>query len=91
MEHASYAWAKRVLDMGDKPTLRVVIIYRNRNAGCRAKHFYEEIVSCDFRLGLWSFQVLAMPQIKKTAAKATAQADLVILSMCRKCQLPPEV
>jgi hypothetical protein len=32
-----------------------------------------------------------MPQIKKTAAKAAAQADLVILSMCGKCQLPPEV
>ena len=24
MEHASYGWAKRVLDMGDKPTLHVL-------------------------------------------------------------------
>ena len=92
MGYASYGWAKRVLDMGDKLTLHMVIIYQNRTAGYRAKHFYERIVSafdgaCDFRLDLWSFQVLAMPQIKKTAA----QADLIILSMCRKCQLSPEV
>jgi hypothetical protein len=96
MEHASYGWARRVLDIGEKPTLHVVIIYQNRTAGYRAKDFYERIVSafdgaCHFRLDLWNFQVLAMPQINKTAAKAAAQADLVILSMCRKCQLPPEV
>jgi hypothetical protein len=96
MEHPSYGWARRVLDMGDKPILHVVIIYQNRTAGYRAKNFYERIVSafdgaCDFRLDLWNFQVLAMPQINKTAAKAAAQADLVILSMCRKRRLPPEV
>ena len=95
MEHASYGWAKRALDMGDKPTLHVVIIYQNRTAGYRAKDFYERTVSafdgaCDFRLDLWNFQVLAMPHINKTAAKAAALADLVILSMCRKCQLPPK-
>ena len=61
MEHASYGWAKRVLDMGDKPTLHVVIIYQNRTAGYRAKDFYERTVSafdgaCDFRLDLWNFQ-----------------------------------
>jgi len=96
MGYASYGWAKRVLDMGDKLTLHMVIIYQNRTAGYRAKHFYERIVSafdgaCDFRLGLWTFQVLAMPQTRKTAAKASAQADLIILSVCRKCQLSPEV
>jgi hypothetical protein len=96
MEHASYGWARQVPDMGDKPTLHVVIIYQNRTAGHRAKDFYERIVSafdgaCDFRLDLWNFQVLAMPQINKIAAKAAARADLVILSMCRKCRLPPEV
>ena len=94
MEHASYGWAKRALDMGDKPTLHVVIIYQNRTAGYRAKDFYERTVSafdgaCDFRLDLWNFQVLAIPQINITAAKAAGQADLVILSMCRKCQIPP--
>ena len=96
MEYASYGWAKRVLDMGDKPTLHVVIIYQNRTAGCCAKDLYERIVSafdgaCDFRLDLWNFQVLAMSQVNKTAAKAAARADLVILSMRRKCRLPLEV
>src|SRR5271168_5383651 len=85
--------AKRVLDMGDKPTIHVVIIYQNRRLF--AKNFYETIVSpfdgaCDFRLDLWNVRILAMPQINITAAKAAGQADLVILSVCRKCQLPPE-
>jgi hypothetical protein len=94
MEYALYGWAKRVLDMGENTSSGN--IYQNRTAGYRAKCFYEKIVSvfdgaCHFRLDLWNFHVLTMPQINKTAAKAAAQADPVILSMCRKCQLPPEV
>jgi len=38
-------------------------------------------------LALWSFQVLAVPEIGDSAAKAAAQADFVILSMHRKAQL----
>ena len=42
---------------------------------------------CDFSLELWNFQVLAVPEIGNSAAKAAAQADFVILSMHRKAQL----
>jgi hypothetical protein len=35
----------------------------------------------------WNFQVLAVPQIGNSAAKAAAQADLEIFSMHRKAQL----
>jgi hypothetical protein len=35
----------------------------------------------------WNFQVLAVPEIGNSAAKAAAQADFVILSMHRKAQL----
>jgi hypothetical protein len=32
---------------------------------------------CDFSLELWNFQVLAVPEIGNSAAKAAAQADFV--------------
>jgi hypothetical protein len=41
-----------------------------------------------FRLSVFlNFQVLAVPEIGNSAAKAAAQADSVILSMHRKTQL----
>jgi hypothetical protein len=58
----------------------------------RAKHFYDRVIrelvdECDFSLALWNFQVLAIPEIGNSAAKAAAQTDFVILSMHRKAQL----
>jgi hypothetical protein len=47
----------------------------------------ELVDECDFSLELWNFQVLAVPEIGNSAAKAAAQADFVILSMHRKAQL----
>ena len=47
----------------------------------------ELVDECDFSLELWSFQVLAVPEIGNSAAKAAARADFVILSMHRKAQL----
>ena len=44
----------------------------------------------EFSLELWNFQVLAVPEIGNSAAKAAAQADFVILSMHRKAQLPDQ-
>jgi hypothetical protein len=48
----------------------------------------ELVDECDFSLELWNFQVLAVPEIGDSAAKAAARADLVILSMHHKAQLP---
>ena len=42
---------------------------------------------CDFSVELWNFQVLTVPEIGDSAAKAAAQADFVILSMHCKAQL----
>jgi hypothetical protein len=47
----------------------------------------ELVDECDFSLKLWNFQVLAVPEIGNSAAKAAAQADFVIVSMYRKAQL----
>ena len=79
-------------DLGDRPKFKVAIICEDSAAGKRAKHFYDRVIrelvdECDFSLELWNFQVLAVPGIGNSAAKAAAQADLVILSMHRKAQL----
>ena len=79
-------------DVDDRSKFNVAIIYEDEAAGKRAKHFYDRVIRelvdvCDFSLELWSFQVLAVPEIGNSAAKAAAQADFVILSMHRKAQL----
>jgi hypothetical protein len=80
------------LDLVDRPKFNVVIIYEDSAAGTRAKHFCDRVIrrlvdECDFSLQLWNFQVLAFPKIGNSAAKAAAQADIMILSMHRKSQL----
>jgi hypothetical protein len=75
-------------DVDDRPKFNVAIIYEDGAAGKRAKHFYDRVIrelvdECDFSLELWSFQVLAVPQIGNWAAEAAAQADFVIISMHR--------
>src|SRR5260370_41614019 len=82
-------------DLDDRPKFNVAIIYEDSTAGKRAKHFYDRIIrelvdECDFSLELWNFQVLAVPEIGDSAAKAAAQADFVILSMHCNAQLSVE-
>jgi hypothetical protein len=84
--------AYRGSDPDDRPKFNVAIIYEDGAAGKRAKHFYDRVIrelgdECDFSLELWNFQVLAVPEIGNSAAKAAAQADFVIVSMDRKAQL----
>src|SRR3984885_15564638 len=79
-------------DQDARPKFNITIIYEDGAAGKRAKHFYDRVIrelvdECDFSLELWSFQVLAVPQIGNWAAEAAAQADFVIISMHRKAQL----
>jgi len=89
---SSAADAYAGLDQDDRPQFNVVIIYEDVAAGKWAKHFYDRVIrelvdECDFSLELWNFQVLAVPEIGNSAAKAAAQADIVILSMYRNAQL----
>ena len=79
-------------DLDARPKFKVAIIYEDSAAGKRAKHFYDRVIrelldECDFSVELWNFQVLTVPEIGDSAAKAAAQADFVILSMHRKAQL----
>ena len=82
----------QTVDIADRPTFYVVIIYEDSRAGRRAKHFYDRVIQeledeCDFSLELWSFEVLELPGIGNAAARAAAHADFVILSMHGKSQL----
>jgi hypothetical protein len=82
--------------LDDRPKFNVAIIYEDSAAGKRAKHFYDRMIrelvdECDFSLELWNFRVLAVPEIGNSAAKAAAQADIVILSMHRTAQLSVQI
>ena len=93
MERWSESQIEGTLDRDDEPTFRVVIIYEDGSTGRRAKLFYERLVheledKCVFSLQLWSFQVLAIPEIRKSAADSIAQADFVIFSLHGEAGLP---
>ena len=84
--------SRKTLAVGDTPTFHVVIIYDDSASGGRAKHFYDRAIQeladeCAFSFELWSFAVLALPEIANSVARATAEADFVILSMHGKTQL----
>jgi hypothetical protein len=58
MENSSPTEAKRALDLDERPTFSVVIIYQDRDTGRRAKYFYDKMThevdeECDFSLELW--------------------------------------
>jgi hypothetical protein len=77
----------------DEPTFRVVIIYEDGSTGKRAKLFCDKLIheledKCVFSLHLWSFQVLAIPEIRKSAADSIAQADFLIFSLHGEAGLP---
>jgi hypothetical protein len=84
------------LDPDDKSQLKAVAIYEDGSTGRRAKRFYDKLIlelddQCDFSLQLWSFQVLAIPELRKSAIESAAQADFVILSLHGKAGLPVDI
>jgi hypothetical protein len=96
MELLSEAKIEWALDLDDKSKFNVVVIYEDGPAGRRAKHFYDKLVheledECAFSLQLWSFQVLAIPELRESAIQSAAQADFVILSLHGKAGLPVDI
>ena len=93
---SSASRAKPPNELNDTPKFNVVIIYEDRAAGKRAKHFYDNLIhdledECDFCLDLWNFQVLAISAIWDSAVQVAGQADFVILSLHGKAGLPVEI
>jgi hypothetical protein len=83
-------------DPDDKAQFKTVAIYEDGSTGRRAKRFYDKLIlefedECDFSLQLWSFQVLAIPELRKLAIESAAQADFVILSLHGKAGLPVDI
>jgi hypothetical protein len=96
MELLSEAQIEWTLDLDDKSKYKVVVIYEDGPAGRRAKHFYDKLIheleeECAFSLQLWSFQVLAIPELRESAVESAAQADFVILSLHGKAGLPVDI
>jgi hypothetical protein len=96
MELRSEAQMDLTLDLDDKSQFKAVAIYEDGATGRRAKRFYDKLIlefedECDFSLRLWSFQVLAIPELRKSAIESAAQADFVILSLHGKAGLPVHI
>ena len=93
-------WSERQIEWTPRwdhePNSKVVIIYEDGPTGKRAKLFYDKLIhqledECAFSLQLWSFQVLAIPEIRKAAADSIAEADFVIFSLRGEAELPPRL
>ena len=96
MELWSEAQIEWTLDLDDRSKFKVVVIYEDGPTGRRAKHFYDKLIheledECAFSLQLWNFQVLAIPELRKSAIESAAQADFVILSLHGKAGLPVDI
>src|ERR1700736_648691 len=96
MELLSEAQIEWTLDLDDKSKFKVGVIYEHGPAGRRAKHLVDKLIheleeECAFSLQLWSFQVLAIPELRESEVESAAQADFVILSLHGKAGLPVDI
>jgi hypothetical protein len=96
IELLSEAQIECTLDLDDNSKFEVVIIYEDGPAGRRAKHFYDKLLreledESAFSLQLWSFQVLAIPELRQSAIESAVQADFVILSFHGEAGLPVDI
>jgi hypothetical protein len=76
--------------------LNCVIVYEDRSAGERGERFYQQLTSVmeadgEMTHHLWSFPVLAIPQVRNIAASAAAAADIVVFALSGKKRLPEKV
>jgi hypothetical protein len=93
MQRCSQSQSEWTPRRDDEPIFKVVIVYEDVPTGRRAKLFYDKFTQelendCDFSLQLWSFQVLAIPEIRESVANSITQADFVILSLHGDAGLP---
>jgi hypothetical protein len=74
-----------------KPVLKAVLVYEDFVAGVRARWFYGKLVRL-LDVGLeetdWSFDALGIREIREAAAGAARKADIVMLSVSGRKQLP---
>lgn len=78
------------------PTFKCVVIYEDFAAGERGQRFYEKLAAamdgdCISTHNLWSFPVLAIAEMRNSAASAAAAADIVIFAVSGRDELPAAV
>lgn len=74
-----------------KSFLKAVLIYENFEAGLLARWFSERLVcASDIALKeqMWNFDVLGIREVRNAAASAARKADVVILSVSGRAELP---
>jgi hypothetical protein len=82
-------------DLEVNPTIKVVIVYEDFEAGKHAKATYDFLVEhlgheCQFTNQMWKFDVLTIAKLREIAAKDAAFADIIIVA-CRGDELPSDV
>jgi hypothetical protein len=74
-----------------KPLLKAVLIYENFAAGLRARWFCERLagaLDCTLEEEMWNFEVLRIREDRNAAASAARKADVVVISVSGRTELP---
>ena len=73
------------LDLGERPTFKVVVAYEDFEAGKNAKRVYDFLTQnlggdCEFSNQMWKFDVLSIPRLREVATKDAYEADILMIS-----------
>lgn len=84
------------LNLENKQTINVVMVYEDYATGLRAKRLYDNLCrqlepECEVNQSMWKFEVLAVPRLGTVAAEEAAEADMVIISLSGESELPGRV
>ena len=95
MNTATFPPESRAFLAGAPPEFNIVIIYEDADAGRRAKRFSDRLlreIGDQFRCvrNLWSFDVLAITDVRNAAAGIARTADLVVVSASGERELAPQ-
>lgn len=96
MNTATMPPESRALLNGIPPELNIVMLYEDADAGRCAKRFSDKLLfeiglQCECARNLWSFDVLAITNVRNAAAGIARSADLVIVSASGERELSPQV
>jgi hypothetical protein len=83
-------------DRSPPTPFNVVIMYEDLGSGKRAKKGFDYVAEelgndLEFRHSMWRLDVLQDPKLNALAAPALAEADLLIISLRGKGQLPAKI
>jgi hypothetical protein len=89
------AQTKNIFDQSDIPPLDLAIAYENFSAGVRALGLFHGLFEAGGQHydinNAWKFDFFRTTNLREMAIAATARADMVILSVGTRAELPPEV